>query len=40
MLARNGFKRRYLGRVTYFGPGPENVGLDNGRLDPPDIIDI
>jgi UPF0716 protein FxsA len=39
-VARNAFKRRYLGRVTYFGPGPENVRLDNRRLDPPDIIDI
>ena len=34
-VARNGLKRRYLPRVTYFGPG-----TDTGRIDPPDIIDI
>ena len=34
-LARDAFKRRYLPRVTYIGPGP-----DTGRIDPPDIIDI
>jgi UPF0716 protein FxsA len=34
-FARNAFKRRFVGRVTYLGPG-----TDNGRLDPPDIIDI
>jgi UPF0716 protein FxsA len=34
-VARNAFKRRYLGRVTYYGPVS-----DNPRLEPPDIIDI
>jgi len=34
-LARNAFKRRYLGRVTYYG-----TVSDNPRLEPPDIIDI
>jgi UPF0716 protein FxsA len=34
-VARNAFKRRYLGRVTYYGPVS-----DHPRLEPPDIIDI
>jgi UPF0716 protein FxsA len=34
-IARNAFKRRYLGRVTYYGPVS-----DSPRLEPPDIIDI
>jgi UPF0716 protein FxsA len=34
-IARGTVKRRFVGRVTYFGPA-----TDNGRLDGPDIIDI